>query len=154
MKKILLTKSKHALVDDEDFLYLSQFKWCSSHDYAVTRIVGGNGEQMRMHRLVTKAREGDNVDHIDGNRSNNQKNNLRVCSHSENLYNSKRPIDNTSGYKGITWDKSRNKFLVQLNAKKIHYNLGRFSKLEDAIVAYKEASEKYHGNFARVIKEN
>lgn len=120
MKTIKLTKNKYALVDDKDFYFLSKFKWCSSHGYAVTRIIGGRGEQLRMH--------------------------------TENIINSKMRIDNTSGYKGITWDKNRGKYFVQISAKKKHYNIGRFVSIGDAVTAYNKASMLHHGLFARTNK--
>lgn len=108
MKEIQLTKGAVALVDDEDFEYLSQWKWLLTNQRAGRRQrIGAKNPTFYMHRVVLGAGYGDNVEHIDGNLLNNQRNNLRYR-HSEirisqhvhktknqkNLYRSYLKIDN------------------------------------------------------------
>jgi hypothetical protein len=90
------------------------------------------------------------VDHKDGNGLNNQKNNLRLCSYSQNSQNSKRPSHNTSGYKGACWSKGSNKWqaYIKLNGKCIH--LGYFTCLLKAARAYDLKAKELFGNFARL----
>lgn len=148
MKTIKLTKGYEAVVDDADFDYLSQFKWCSSHGYAVARIIGGNGEQMRMHRLILNARENEFVDHIDMNPLNNVRNNLRISDKAQNMRNRGKQTNNTSGFKGIGWDVERNKWKVQLKAGEI-FKMKRLKDLNEAQKLYSDWSTEYHGAFAR-----
>jgi hypothetical protein len=89
------------------------------------------------------------IDHIDGNSSNNRIENLRGVTGSQNQWNRKKSVNNTSGIKGINWDKQKSKWVsrVMVNYKSIF--LGRFDTLEEATVAVENAREKYHGEFAR-----
>jgi hypothetical protein len=94
------------------------------------------------------------IDHLDGNTFNNQKKNLRICTHSENMRNSKIPINNTSGYKGVSLIKNTitEKWMatIRFNNKKNY--LGSFNDPVDAARAYNEAALKYHGEFAHINK--
>jgi hypothetical protein len=140
-----------ALVDDEDFDFLNQWKWEYSHGYA-RRSKPING-QYSMHRVVVNPPKGVELDHIDGNKLNNQKSNLRFATRSENGFNRGKNKSNTSGYKGVFWggddSKRVKKWKAQITVnRKVHY-LGRFLTKEEASLAYKEAAKKYHGEFAR-----
>ena len=90
------------------------------------------------------------VDHIDGNPSNNRLVNLRLATHQQNCSNRRIPITNTSGIKGVHWHKAAGKWaaVIKVNQRGIH--LGTFENKEDAAKAYWEAAQKYHGKFARV----
>ena len=152
MKQIELTKNKIALVDDEDFDYLNQFKWYALNGKYVSRAYTmKNGKQrgLLMHRLIMNAPKEMEIDHINGNGLDNQRDNLRVCKKSENLWNSGKSKNNKSGYKGVCWSKVIKKWRVQImiNGKLIY--LGVFKNIKDAAMAYKEASLKYHGKFAK-----
>ena len=89
------------------------------------------------------------IDHIDGNRLNNRIENLRECSNSENLCNSKIKSNNTSGFKGIHWFKPKQKWRARLSLNKKEYHVGYFDEKEDAINAILEARLKIHKEFAR-----
>ena len=91
------------------------------------------------------------IDHINGNRSDNRLINLRLATHAENSHNMKTHKDNTSGYKGVYFQKRRGKWAarIQINGKR--KELGRFNTPEEASDAYKTASIKYHGNFSRLV---
>jgi len=85
MREILLSRGHVALVDDADFDWLSRSKWhCSNDGYAVSGVVV-------MHRLIMDAPDGMEVDHIDRNKLNNRRSNLRVCTHAENMRNIVKP---------------------------------------------------------------
>ena len=81
------------------------------------------------------------------NRLDCRKSNLRDCTHSENLMNRDKNVNNTSGHKGISWDKSRNKWMagIKVNYKRI--SLGRFDDIQDAIKAYQLGVKNYHGEY-------
>ena len=117
------------------------------------RQIGINGRNYQAHRLIWLHQHGDwpahDIDHIDNNPGNNAIDNLRDATCSQNRCNIGAHRDNASGRKGVTWDKSRNKWKahIQINGKQI--NLGRFADIEEAGAAYAEAAEKHHGDFAR-----
>ena len=154
MKKIYTNKGEEILVDDADFEWLNQWKWhLNEHGYAVRREhvkVGYKqyrGNWIRMHRLIMGFPQV-KVDHWDRNPQNNQRGNLRLATNSENGFNSKMPITNTSGYKWICWDKSREQWHVstKINQKKV--NIGRFNTLEEAQQAVKDKILPLMGEFA------
>lgn len=156
MKKIKLTRGKFALVDDVDFDYLNQWKWfCeASHHAARDQHIGMDGKKeikkrIKMHRLIMDAPGGMEVDHIDGNPLNNQRSNLRVVTHAQNQKNLKIPRHNTSGYKGVYWDKVRQKWIAAIHSGKT-INLGGFITKEEAAKRYNEAAIERFGEFARL----
>jgi len=152
MKEIPLTRGKVAFVDDEDFDFLSKFKWyCTSHGYAQLRKKeNGVTISISMHRAVLGLSKGEkvDVDHINEIKTDNRKENLRKCNRSENMRNMGMKASNTSGYKGVNFHKASKlwRSQIRLNMKSIH--LGYFKNPEDAYNAYCEASKKYHGEFA------
>ena len=89
------------------------------------------------------------IDHVDGNRANNQIGNLRQATWSQNLQNMKLRPNNKSGCKNVSWCASKKKWVVQLSINGRHTNLGRFDDLEFADLVATEARNKYHGAFAR-----
>jgi hypothetical protein len=89
------------------------------------------------------------IDHISGNFHNNRFSNLRLATSWQNQCNQKVRIDNTSGLKGVTWDKNRSKWLAQIQVKRKHFFLGRYKTKEEAWAAYQKAAHEYHGDFAR-----
>ena len=89
------------------------------------------------------------VDHIDGNPNNNSIQNLRSVTRSQNLYNSKIPITNTSGVKGVHWSSRENKWRVKLHVNGKEKNFGYFDSLEVAKLIITEARDKFHGEYCR-----
>jgi hypothetical protein len=93
------------------------------------------------------------VDHIDGNKLNNQRSNLRLCTNGENMRNKLEITSNKSGHRGVCRKKNHWKWTatIKLNKKNIH--LGYFSAKKEAIAARKLAELKYFGNFAPVVQK-
>ena len=161
MKEIQLTKGKVALVDDEDFEYLNKFKWCLRGTglgkfYAIrgfrkskkNNITGS----ISMHRELMKPEKGYVIDHLDGNTLNNQKSNLRICTQSQNCSNQKISILNTSGYKGVVYNKKNKRYYARITVNRIIFSLGGYIYIKDAARAYNAAALKYHGEFANLNK--
>jgi hypothetical protein len=157
MKYIQLTQGKQALVDDEDYEYLNQWKWFYNNGYAwrKLRISSQKGDAGRivlsMHRVINKTPDGFYTDHINGNKLDNRKSNLRNVTRSQNLANSKLRKDNSSGCKGV-YVRKRYKSIyyeveITINNKSIF--VGYFTNKVKAIKARKEAEIKYFGEFAR-----
>ncbi len=155
MKQIPLTQGKVAIVDDENFDWLNQWKWSvlkqphSKNWYAVRTAWNGNRwHTIRMHRLILEIPLGSECDHINHNGLDNRKSNLRICTHQENMRNMTRHKNSASGIKGVTWDKSKGKWLVQIQIDKKRKFFGRFVDKAKAIQKYNEMAKKHFGEFA------
>lgn len=148
MKEVVLTNGNTALVDDEDFALVSQYRWYAnpkrSAVYAVTQ---ANGESIGMHRLILGLKKGDGLegDHKDGNGLNNCRSNLRAATHAENQRNQVRRIPK-HGYRGIQPQGNRWRADIHVNGQLIY--LGFFRTRQEAALAYNRAALKHFGEFA------
>lgn len=158
MKTITLTRDKVALVDDEDYEWLSQWKWCaykplrSKTFYAVRGSrINGKSRLVPMHRAILNPDPKVKVDHRNGDGLDNRRDNLRVCTNAQNGMNKrfcgKRAIGH-SKYKGVakstgapTW-----RAYIRPGGRQIH--LGTFVSEEDAARAYDAAAKVHFGEFA------
>src|SRR4051812_35760807 len=103
MKYITLTQNKQAIVDDEDYEWLKQWKWTFDGRYAQRNLYANGGKKkLYMHRLIMGANKRQLIDHINQDRLDNQRNNLRFANKSVNGFNRGLPNNNTSGFKGVT----------------------------------------------------
>lgn len=157
MKKIKLTQGKFALVDDEDFEYLNQWKWYfSDTGYAIRKeyIGGGRKNQkqkiIRMHRIINKTPDSFYTDHINSDKLDNRKENLRNSSMLQNNLNTTKRKNCTSKYKGVHWDRLNNKWRVCIDINKRTIHAGRFLSEIEAAKAYNGLAIKYHGKFAKL----
>ena len=136
MKKILLTKGKFALVDDSDFVLRNQRKWLfSKGGYAVSR----SDAKVYMHAFINKTSKGFHTDHINRNKLDNRRKNLRTVTASQNLLNSKTYKNNKSGYRGIYWYERYKKWEVHIN----RIYVGRFKRLREAIQSRKKFEKQF-----------
>ena len=151
MKEIPLTQNSVTLVDDEDYAELSIFKWCNSHGYARRDVqCGPKRKAIHIHRIVANKIFGEipcgyEIDHIDRNPLNNQRHNLRVCTHRQNGKNLS-VSKNTSGFRGVR--KRHKKWAAQIACDGKLSHLGTFDTAEEAAKAYDIAAKKLHGEFA------
>ena len=114
--------------------------------------IGFGHKQNNAHRLMFMLHHGwvpEVIDHVDGDRSNNKIDNLRPATWSQNLQNMKLRPSNKTGCKNVSWSVAKKKWAVQLSINGRQTNLGRFDDLEFADLVATEASDKYHGAFAR-----
>lgn len=128
-----------------------QAGYITKHGY---RKIYVENKQHYEHRLIFMYHNGflpKLIDHIDGNKLNNNLSNLRIASHSQNMMNTKIKKTNTSGIKGVCWDKSRNKWFVRITVQNKTINIGRFDDLELSELVANESRNKYHKNFARIL---
>lgn len=126
------------LIDLDDVERVKQHKWFfTGHGYIV------NSDYQKIHRFITNCPKGMEVDHINHNKLDNRKENLRICQHQENNCNKGLIKTNTSGVTGVTWDKTRQKWIAHIKGK----NLGRFDTKEEAIRVRKQAEIEYFGEF-------
>lgn len=152
MKEIPLTKGKFAIVDDEDYEILKGYAWLYSCGYAVRnalRIDQVKLSTISMHRVIAKTPGPLLTDHKNGNKLDNRKENLRICTFSENFFNQGPHKDNLTGYKGVCFNRKYNRYQSQIMARgKSHY-LGSFLTAEEAHAAYVKASKLLHGEFSK-----
>ncbi len=151
MKKIELTQGKIALVDDADFDMLNQRKWCITRSCHVWYAVSAGS--LRMHRLILglKKHDGIIVDHRNGNGLDNRRANLRECSQSVNTQNRHNVArKKTSGYQGVCWDKSFNKWTAYIMQHGIQRTIGRYRLEIEAAKAYDNKAIELFGETAKL----
>ena len=135
--------------DLEDYDKIKNFYWENNHGYAIARIYNQeNQEYIYMHRLILDAKNGEVVDHINRNRLNNLKNNLRITDNFGNARNASIAKNNTSGVVGVSFINNRNMWVAQITVNYKNMNLGYFINKEDAIRTRLRAEKEYFGEFA------
>ena len=151
MKEIPLSRcALVAIIDDEDYDYISSWRWCAKKSGATVYAVRSVGSRnIYMDRNILQAQSGQLVDHKNGNGLDNRRSNIRLCSQRQNQWN-RQGIHGESHYLGVNWHKQRSKWVakIRINYKRLH--LGLFEREEDAALAYNAAAIKYHGEFARL----
>ncbi len=153
MKKIKLSQGKCALVDDEDFEYLIQWKWSLSSDgYAVRNTTKNNEKRttLRMHRVINKTPYGFETDHKNGCRIDNRKCNLRTATKSQNGQNRRLFKPGTSKWKGVSWHNKNRRWRTQIKVSGEIIHIGEFKNELEAAKVYDQAAIKHHGKFARL----
>jgi len=146
MTYIELTNGGRVTVDDEDLEMLSGYTWWSDHKgYAISE---RKGKAVRMHRLIMGCPSGSQVDHINHDKRDNRKSNLRVCSAAQNQHNRLNYKSNLSGLKGVGWHKATQSWRARIQVEGVQIHLGTFKKKEAAYEAYKNAAKRLHGEFA------
>lgn len=156
MKKIFLTQNQVALVDNSDFEELNKYKWFANKRgnsfYALRtskKDKNGKVKTILMHRVIMSDPVGFDIDHIDNNGLNNQKKNLRVCTHAQNTRNRGIQKNSTSKLKGVTWNKTGNKWQAQIRVDGKYIYIGLFEDKQKAYEAYCQACVKYHGEYSK-----
>lgn len=157
MKTLRLTRGLVASVDDSDYEWLAVHKWFANpQGYALRsdyRGRPGRSANLFMHRVITGCPAGFFVDHIDGDRLNNSRANLRVVSRAENALNRKprrRSARVHSHYKGLWWNARLRKWQVTIGRDGVARHLGLFDDEIVAAQAYDHAAVVLHGEFARL----
>jgi hypothetical protein len=152
-KRIPLTQGQVALVDAEDFEWLSKFKW-HAHKRGRTWYArrAASGKTEFMHRTILAHHGYDlitgEVDHISGDGLDNRKSNLQVISHAENIQKARIQVNNRSGYRGVSWNKRDHIWHAFISVDKTRKYLGSFKTKEAAALAYDKAAKMYYGKFA------
>jgi len=149
-KRIPLTQNKFAIVDDEDFDQVNQYKWYFNNGYARRWYLDKKTKKegyMTMHRLINNTPKGMDTDHINHNGLDNRKENLRSATRNQNNQNYL-PQKHSSKYKGVYWNKKEKKFkaYIGLNGKAIH--LGYFKTEIEGAKAYDRKAKEIYGEFA------
>lgn len=164
VSEIVLTKGQVTLVDTCLLEYLSQWKWYATRAlrskrelyYAVrSEYIKGSGHRSRNNKIMLHRQifiwcgiETETVDHINGDRLDNRLTNLRPATWSQNSINAQKHRDNTSGYKGVCWAATKNKWKAVININKKRTFLGYFLTREEAAIAYNKAAHEHYGEYA------
>ena len=154
---ILLTQGKVAIIDAEDYEWLSQWKWCATKDkadlyYAMRTIkrAAGRRTTVSMHREILRLNPGEiGIDHIDSNGLNNRKANLRLATPSQNNANG-RSRKGRSQYKGVSWHKLAQKWRSRTKLNYKSYHLGYFVDEIEAACAYDAKAKELFGEYAKL----
>lgn len=146
------TKDKSEFLIDIEDISLIKDKWCSVNNMGYVQLEYKN-KKVLLHRLIMNVLEESiniDIDHINHNTTDNRKVNLRIASRSENKRNVLKQKNNTSGYKGVCWDRSKNKWQSGITVNNKSIFIGRFDNKLEAAQAYNKAAIKYHGEFAEL----
>jgi len=149
------------LIDKEDIEKIMAINWVQcvrpkdKNIYVIHYDHIGSGKSKKtkslfLHRYIVNAQKGKMIDHINMNTLDNRKSNLRLCNKSENGCNRDKPITNVSDYKGVSWDKRRNKWRVVIIKNRKQTHIGYFINIETAYAAYCKAAKELHGEYARL----
>ena len=159
--QIPLSQGKVALVSPEDYHFLNQHKWCAQaakhNHYAVRNayISKGNYKRHHMHRVILSRMVGcellrtEYCDHINGNGLDNRRENLRICTQTENNRNRRSQRGSSSQYKGVGWYKPAMKWQSYIRVDGKQQNLGLFTSEIEAAKAYDAVALKHFGRFAK-----
>jgi hypothetical protein len=153
-----LTKGYFAIIDEADADAVGRRRWSAliahRNVYAHRKESVGNGEEVHqsLHRFLWGLwgmPPTPEIDHENGNGLDCRRLNLRAATHADNMCNTRKPVNNTSGHKGVSWDRHREKWTAEIRGYGERRRLGRFDRIDDAIAARELAEEELHGRFRR-----
>jgi hypothetical protein len=154
MKYIELTQGKRAIVDDADFAELNKYRWhafkngktwyARRHPENTSRGV----KCIFMHNVLLLPKDGLFCDHRYHNGLDNRRKNLRECTKAENNWNAGIRIDNSSGYKGVSWHKGNKRWRARIHLDKKEIHIGTFESRVEAARAYDKKATELFGSFA------
>jgi len=154
--EIILRNKKYneigrSLIDIDDIEKIKDIKWGLETSKNTQYCRGKyNGKLIKIHRFLLGVLENKNVqiDHINRNRLDNRKSNLRICTRLENSQNSELQINSSSGYLGVNYDKTKGLWMSVIQAYKKRIRLGGFKTKEEALVERLKAEKEYFGEYA------
>lgn len=150
MRVIKITQGYEVKIDDEDFDLISGRSWkvlrSRKRVYASYSYGKDSNKSMLMHRLIMNAEKGQYVDHINGDTLDNRKENLRLCTNSQNLGNRGKQSNNNSGYKGVHFHDGS--YVAKIRKDNIVYTLGYSKDKIEAAKIYDMGSLHFYGEFS------
>ena len=152
MKTCYTTNGDRFLVDEEDYDLVLQHKWHLNSGYVARYygLVGKVRKQMYLHIEIMGKKDGCEIDHINMDRLDNRKSNLRFATRSQNMLN-KKPRNNVSSkYRGVSWHKYTAKWIVHIAINRKNTHIGLFENEEEAALAYNAKAIEFHGEFAKL----
>lgn len=159
MKTIKSSNGQDIILDDEDFERLKNFHWnitCDGYVRNSKYLRKQNGKDKYkhtlMHKLILLVPDGFFIDHKNGNKLDNRKGNLRICTNSQNQMNRRKGSGFSSRYKGVHWHKKHSKWIVQIRVNGKPTHVGCFDSEKHAALAYNKSAIKHYGEFALLNK--
>lgn len=145
-----LTKGLYALIDEIDRAEVSRHNWRAKNIKGFVYAIRTNGKvdghkTILLHRSISGFPDGLDVDHRSGNTLDDRRSNLLSGTHTANMQNRRKHKNNASGYQGVYFDKTHNRWRAQIRVDNKQIPLGRFDTAILAYGAYKEAKLKFHG---------
>lgn len=157
MITIQLSQGQQTIVDDESFDKISEHHWYADFDKKLRKYYvksetkrKGTRNKLKLHRFLMDAKEGEVVDHLNGDTLDNRLCNLRRCTVAQNAMNRSLNKNNTSGYKGVVWHTQALKYQARISVNSRWKSLGMYSDKKVAALAYNEAAKLYYGEFAKL----
>jgi hypothetical protein len=147
VKRIPLSEGHYALVDAADYEWLSKYNWHFQNGYATRQ---ERRKTIYMHRQITNPPKGMIVDHINRNKKDNRRANLRTCTRRQNILNQPGKRTSISRFKGVEYRKDRDKCYARIRVQGKRLWLGTFSDEVDAARAYDHAAVQHFGPFAHL----
>jgi hypothetical protein len=140
-----------AVIDDADYPLVKDYTWCLlTKGYAgASTYVDGKRTTVYIHRIIM-GNPSQEIDHINCNKLDNRRTNLRVATPSNNQANKHKRQGCTSRFKGVYWDSAKSQWHSQIKVNQKSINLGSFDSEADAALAYNKAALHYFGEFARI----
>lgn len=147
-----LTQGRFALVDAIDAECVMQHKWCVADYRGSCYAVGWvDGKQIKLHRFLLNAPDGVMVDHKNHNPLDNRRENIRLCTNSQNQQNRLKRRGVTSQFKGVMWSKKNHRWMAYIYRDGDQEYLGSFLREEDAAETYRKRAVELFGEFAHLI---
>lgn len=152
MKYIVLASGHKTKVDEEDYKELSRYSWHLSNGYPSRHKNDGTGKKIYLHRIVSKTPEGLHTDHINGNKLDNRKSNLRIVTASQNHMNRRKDSRKglSTSLKGASYHKLSKKWRARIKVGDRQISLGYYDTDREAHLAYRKAAEELYGVHAFV----
>lgn len=148
MKIILLTKGHFAQVSDEDYADLNAYKWYYHNKGYAARYLNDIKQHIFMHNVVANTPDDKEADHINHDKLDNRRENLRNATKSQNLGNRLVNKNSTTGYKGVLYHKINENYIARIQIGKSRKFLGSYATAIAAAIAYNNAAIKYFGEYA------
>lgn len=147
MRKIKLTNGGHVFVDDDMFQSLKKWRWQKSQNGYAVRCGSRKDKTILMHRIIAGTPDGLCTDHINKNKLDNRRENLRSCTKAQNAINAKIQSNNISGYKGVSWSKDKKKWRSQIVFRQKAIHLGYYDDIRIAANAYNKKARELFAEF-------
>jgi hypothetical protein len=138
-------------VDDSDLDLIAPYRWYLFRAIYTDYVVGGlpgSRDRVFVHRVILSVPSGTEVDHRNGNGLDNQRSNLRICTEFQNNHNQRPRVGCTSRFKGVYWDRHHAKWQARIMSYGARHHLGYFDDETEAAMAYDQAAQTLHGEFA------